>query len=391
MLLPGSTIGILGGGQLGRMTAMAARSFGYRVLALDPSLACPASYVVDRLIQGSWDDPAAATELASNSDVVTLEIEQISGRALAAAAEQAPVRPSPELLEIVRDRIRQKHWLVRHGFPVGPHRPVHSLSDLEDAVQSLGSRIHLKRAFGGYDGRAQLKLSLGDAALPPESLKEAWEGLGNAPCVAEQSLNLDCEISVLAARSPQGEMRIFPPALNHHEHQILAWSAMPAPLDPAREKRAREIAASMAEEVHLEGILAVEMFLTTGGELLVNELAPRPHNSYHESERCTVTSQFEQLVRAVCGLPLGDTAIIRPGAIANLLGDLWLDEAAEGSPRFDLALAVPEVRLHLYEKETPRPGRKMGHLSATAPTMKEAAARVLEAKKQLRTGQPKAG
>lgn len=403
-LLPGSTIGILGGGQLGRMTAMAARSFGYRVVAMDPSPACPASYVADRIIQGSWDDPEAAAELGRNSDVVTLEIEQISGRALAAAAEYAPLRPSAELLDIVRDRIRQKQWLGSHNFPIGPYRPVRSFAELTEAVRELGGNLHLKRAYGGYDGRAQLKIELegGEAAEHSQGahvgggrltgsltgpLEEAWQSLGKAPCVAERSLDLDCEISVMAARSPRGEMRIYPPALNHHEHQILAWSAMPAPLDAATRKRAGEIAASMAAEMHLEGILAVEMFLTTGGDLLINELAPRPHNSYHESERCSVTSQFEQMVRAVCNLPLGDTGIIRPGAIANLLGDLWLEAGLERglarTPRFDLALAIPEVRLHLYEKEVPRPGRKMGHLSATAATMKEAASRVLKAKNLL--------
>lgn len=379
VLLPGATIGILGGGQLGRMLAIAARQFGYHVLAMDPSPLCPASYVVDRLIQGSWDDPDAAAELARSSDVVTLEIEQISGRALEAASQLAPVRPSPELLGIVRDRIRQKHWLASHNFPVGPYRAVHSLPELVDAADALGRRMHLKRAYGGYDGRAQVKIDLAGETETEKQLKTAWESLGEAPSVAEQALDLDCEISVLAARSAQGEMKIFPPALNHHEHQILAWSAMPAPLDPATEKLAREIASSMAEEMLLEGILAVEMFLTTSGKLLVNELAPRPHNSYHESERGAITSQFEQLMRAVCGLPLGETELIRPAAIANLLGDIWL----RGTPRFDLALQVPEVRLHLYEKEVPRPARKMGHLSATAPTMQEAADRVLRARALL--------
>jgi 5-(carboxyamino)imidazole ribonucleotide synthase len=366
---------------LGRMTAMAARSLGYRVQAMDPDPSCPARFVVDACFEGSWDDPRAAANLARGSDVVTLEIEQISTAALEAAEKHAPVRPSPGLLHMVQDRIRQKNWLQQNGFPMGPFRPIESAGDLLRAA-ALGGRIYLKRAHGGYDGRGQVKLDLPadyDPAALEAHMTAAWAKLGSAPCVAEKALDLEVEISVMVARTPGGEIRVFPTAANHHEDQILVWSALPSSIPQRLESAAREIALSMAGKLELQGLLAIELFLTRGGDLYVNELAPRPHNSYHASERCCVTSQFEQAVRAVCDLPLGDTRIVRPGAIANLLGDLWLDR----EPRFDRALAVPEVRVHLYEKHTPRKGRKMGHLSATADTPEEAVNRALEAKSYL--------
>jgi 5-(carboxyamino)imidazole ribonucleotide synthase len=368
----GSTIGILGGGQLGRMTAMAARSMGYRVQVMDPDPSCPARFVVDACFVGSWDDAKAASDLARGSDVITLEIEQISIASLEAAGRHAPVRPSKEILAMVQDRIRQKNWLRAQGFPVGPYRAIYSEADLADAIRELGGRIYLKRAQGGYDGRGQIKLEGSDAGV-------AWRTLGEQPCVAEQGFDLKSEISVMVARNPSGEVVVYPAATNHHEQQILVWSALPSSIPAWLERQAQELATTMARQLGLEGLLAVEMFVTEGDGLFVNELAPRPHNSYHASERCCVTSQFEQAVRAVCDLPLGDVRIVRPAAIANLLGDLWL----EGEPRFARALAVPEVSLHLYEKHTARAGRKMGHLSATADTAEEAVARVLEAKSRL--------
>jgi 5-(carboxyamino)imidazole ribonucleotide synthase len=367
----GSTIGILGGGQLGRMTAMAARSLGYRVQVMDPDPSCPARFVVDACFVGSWDDAKAASDLARGSDVITLEIEQISIASLEAAGRHAPVRPSKEILAMVQDRIRQKNWLRDQGFPVGPYRAIYSEADLVDAIAELGDRIYLKRAQGGYDGRGQIKLEGSDAGV-------AWRALGEQPCVAEQAFELKSEISVMVARNPSGEVVVYPAATNHHEQQILVWSALPSSIPAELEGQAQEFATSMARLLGLEGLLAVEMFVQGDG-LFVNELAPRPHNSYHASERCCVTSQFEQAVRAVCDLPLGDVRIVRPAAIANLLGDLWL----KGEPRFERALAVPEVSLHLYEKHTARAGRKMGHLSATADTAEEAVARVLEAKSRL--------
>lgn len=372
-IVQGSTIGILGGGQLGRMTAMAARSMGYRVQVMDPDPSCPARFVVDACFVGSWEDAKAAADLARGCDVITLEIEQISLASLDAAARHAPVRPGRDLLAMVQDRIRQKNWLRDHGFPVGPYRAIYCEEDLLRAAKELGSRIYLKRAQGGYDGRGQVKLEPGSDA------GEAWRALGEQPCVAEQAFDLESEISVMVARNPSGQVLAYPAASNHHEQQILVWSALPSSIPATLERRAQELATTMASQLKLEGLLAVEMFVTTGEGLFVNELAPRPHNSYHASQRCCVTSQFEQAVRAVCDLPLGDVRIMRPAAIANLLGDLWL----KGEPQFERALAVPEVSLHLYEKHTARAGRKMGHLSATADTAEEAVARVLEARNRL--------
>ncbi len=383
-ILPGATIGIFGGGQLGRMTAMAARAMGYRIQVLDPDPACPARFVVDGCIEAGWDDAREAANLARGCDVVTLEIEQIAAASMKAAANFAPVRPGGAMLAIIQDRIEQKNWLRKNGFPVGEYRAVRSLDELRSAIAALGGRCFCKSATGGYDGRGQGKVGFSAGASAEDEVRGAWAALGEGPGVAEKAVDLEREISVMVARAPNGEVKVFPTAWNHHEEQILAWSAMPAPLSSATEAEARKIAEEIADTFQLEGVLAVEMFCTKDGRLLINELAPRPHNSYHASERACVTSQFEQLVRAVCDLPLGDVDIVQPAAIANLLGDLWLaPDGTAREPRFDAALAVPGVRLHLYEKLRPRKGRKMGHLSAVGKTAEEAVELVQRAKALL--------
>ncbi|MGI8770455.1 MAG: 5-(carboxyamino)imidazole ribonucleotide synthase [Acidobacteriaceae bacterium] len=383
-ILPGATIGIFGGGQLGRMTAMAARAMGYRIQVLDPDPACPARFVVDGCIEAGWDDSREAANLARGCGVVTLEIEQISAASMEAAANFAPVRPGGAMLAIIQDRIEQKDWLRRNGFPVGEYRAVRSLDELRRAIAELGGRCFCKSATGGYDGRGQGKVGFSAGASVDDEVRGAWAALGEQAGVAEKAIELEREISVMVARAPNGEVKVYPTAWNHHEEQILAWSVMPAPLSSATEIEARKIAEEIADTFQLEGVLAVELFCTKDGRLLVNELAPRPHNSYHASERACVTSQFEQLVRAVCDLPLGDVDIVQPAAIANLLGDLWIGrDGAAQEPRFDEALAVPGVRLHLYEKHRPRKGRKMGHLSAVGNTAEEAVELVLRAKALL--------
>jgi len=382
ILFPGATIGILGGGQLGRMTAMAARSLGYRVQVLDPDPSCPARFVVDACFEASWEDAHAAADLARGSDVVTLEIEQIALASLEAAAQYAPVRPGAAMLGTIQDRILQKEWLTQQGLPLGDWRVARSAAELTAAATALGGRCFVKSAHGGYDGRSQAKLGF-DGTADAQACQTAWEALGARPVVVERALALEMEISVLVARSARGECVCYPPAVNHHEQQILVWSGLPANLSPQRAEQARDIARSIAEQFFLEGLLAVEMFVTTDGRLLVNELAPRPHNSYHASERACATSQFEQAVRAICNLPLGAVEIVQPAAIVNLLGDVWLDAQDERGPRFDAALAVTGVRLHLYEKHLPRRGRKMGHLSGIGATVEEAVARVMEAKAKL--------
>ena len=370
---PGSKIAILGGGQLGRMTAMAARTMGYRVRVMDPEAACPASFVADETIVGRWGDVDAARRLATGADVVTLEIEQIGVDALRVVESLAPLRPGVEPLRIIQDKTLQKPWLAENGFPVGPFRVVRSEAELREAVAALGGDVFVKTGRGGYDGRGQARTSCGTG------LGEVWRELGERPAIVEKALDLECEISVMAARNPSGEVRAFPAARNHHENQILAWSVLPAGVGPDLEARAEALAADLVAKLGMVGLLCAEIFVTRAGELFVNELAPRPHNSYHQSERGCATSQFEQLVRAVCNLPLGSTELISPCAIANLLGDLWLDK----EPDFAAALEVPGVRLHLYEKHTPRAGRKMGHLSSVGATAEEALERVLEAKRRL--------
>jgi len=383
-ILPGATIGIFGGGQLGRMTAMAARAMGYRILVLDPDPACPARFVVDGCIEAGWDDSREAANLARGCDVVTLEIEQISPASMEAAASYAPVRPGGAMLAVIQNRIEQKDWLRKNGFPIGEYRAVRSLDELRDAVAALGGKCFCKSATGGYDGRGQGKVGFAAGASAEDEIRGAWEALGEQAGVAEKAIDLEREISVLVARAPSGEVKVYPPAWNHHENQILAWSVIPAPLSATTEIEARKIAKDIADTFQLEGILAVEMFCTTDGKLLVNELAPRPHNSYHASVRACVTGQFEQLVRAVCDLPLGSVDIVQPAAIVNLLGEVWLNEDGTlREPRFDAALAVQGVRLHLYEKHKPRRGRKMGHLSAVGATTDEAVELVMKAKKAL--------
>ena len=352
---------------------MAARSMGYDVHVLDPDPACPARAIASRVITAPFGDADAAATLAQGCDVVTLEIEQIAPQSLEAAARHAPLRPGVEPVRIIQDRVRQKSWLDARGFPVGLFRVASSEDECTEAAIHLG-RCIAKAATGGYDGRGQIRIADSTDAAP------AWRALGGRTCLVEQLLDLELELSVLVARQPDGRSLAFPPALNQHTQGILDWSALPGTLDEQLARQAEATASAIADSLDIEGLLAVEMFLTTDGRLLVNELAPRPHNSYHASERACSTSQFEQLVRAICGLPLGSVHVVTSAAIANLLGDLWRDGTP---PAFETALAMPSVRLHLYGKVAARPGRKMGHLSAVAGSAKEAVRLVLEARRRL--------
>ncbi|MEN9800402.1 MAG: hypothetical protein RL653_4099 [Pseudomonadota bacterium] len=372
-LLPGSTIGILGGGQLGRMTAMAARALGYHVHVLDPYDRCPAAPVVDRLITAPFDDADATEELARGVDVLTLEIEAVSVEGLRRAARHAPVRPGASVLDVIQDKGRQKTWLARNGFPVGPFQLAATEAEVRAACAAFGHRAFVKRCEGGYDGRGQVTVQ--DAA----GTAAAHGLLGGAPTVVEAALQLQAELSVLVARRPSGAHVAYPPALNHHANRVLDISQLPAPVPEHVSAEAVRIAEGVAEALAVEGVLVVELFLLGDGRLVVNELAPRPHNTFHATEVACVTSQFEQLVRAVCDLPLGGTELMRPAAMANLLGEVWL---GRGQVPFDRALEVPGLRLHLYGK-APRPGRKMGHLTAVGDTSVEALARVEEARRRL--------
>jgi 5-(carboxyamino)imidazole ribonucleotide synthase len=328
--------------------------------------------VVDSCYTAPLDDADAAEQLARGCDVITIEIEKVGIDALRAAGKHAPVHPGPEVLEIIQHRARQKDWLAKHKLPVGPYRTVNTAAELERAARELGpGDFFVKAAQGGYDGRGQAQLHLSTDA------HKVWLYLGAEVCVAERALDIDYEISVLVARRSQGETVAYPAALNHHEKRILDWSVIPAPIPPKLATQAQQLALQIAKELEVIGLIAVEMFVLKSGELLVNELAPRPHNSYHASERACATSQFEQVVRAICNLPLGSPEVTKPAAIVNLLGDLWLKHS---HPHFDTALAVPGVRLHLYDKLIPKAGRKMGHLSAQGDTPDQAVERVQQAK-----------
>lgn len=366
-ILPGSTIGFLGGGQLARMSALAARSMGYGVAVLDPDPRCAAAPVADLVLAAPFDCEASAERLGAASDVVTIDIERIAPAAARAARRHAPVHPSPELLEAVQDRERQKRWLASRGHPVGAWLPVTDAASAAAAVAALGP-CRLKRRRDGYDGRGQVRIR--DAA----SAAEGFARLGSAPCVAERELSLELELSVLVARSSNGQVAVHPVARNWHEEGILVRSVLPGPVPARMARRAREIAADLAAGLDLVGLLAVEFFVDERGDLLVNELSPRPHNTFHAAGVACATGQFEQLIRAVCGLPLGETALHGAAALRNLLGDEAL--------RAPSALFVPGVTLHLYGKP-PRPRRKVGHLCAAAANPDEALARLGEAERTI--------
>jgi 5-(carboxyamino)imidazole ribonucleotide synthase len=372
-ILPGATIGILGGGQLGRMTGLAARSLGYDVHVLDADPNCSAKAIASRVVTAPFTDARAAADLARHCDVVTLEIEQIGRAALEAVAELAPLHPRGEAVFVIQDRLRQRGWLAAQAFPIGPWAHVASEDECAAAVASLGPSI-CKAPSGGYDGRGQVRVRT------PDEGRAAWRSLRVDRCIVEQFLDLELELSVLVARGADGQAVVYPPAVNHHEHGVLDWSVCPGPLPTGVADAARAIGLRLAETMGIVGLIACELFWTRDGRLLINELAPRPHNTYHHSERGVVTSQFEQFVRAICGLPLGSVDVVTPSAITNLLGDLW---AVTGGPDMSGALETPTARLHLYGKTEARPGRKMGHLSALGTTTDEALARAREARRRF--------
>jgi 5-(carboxyamino)imidazole ribonucleotide synthase len=367
------TLGILGGGQLARMTALAARRLGHATHVLDPEKHCPAASVVERLVLGSLDDEALGRQLASGVDAVAIDTEHVALAVVRAAAELAPTSPSPEVLGVIQDKAVQKTWLAQRGYPVTRFAIVHNEAELEAARGLVQGRRFIKSALGGYDGRGQW---IEDGSPSAVSIPQ----LGSTKLVVEQAVPFECELSVLVARTFAGAAVAYPPSLNHHTHGVLTWSLFPAPLPEQITKEACKLALSIADELQITGLLCVEMFLTHDQRLLVNELAPRAHNSYHASERGCATSQFEQLVRAVRGLPLGSVEVTKPAAIFNLLGDLW---APGHALRFNDALAHPEVTLHMYGKTAARPGRKMGHLMATGSSPEQALARVQRARESL--------
>jgi 5-(carboxyamino)imidazole ribonucleotide synthase len=372
-ILPGATVGVLGSGQLGRMFAIAARRMGYRVHTFSPDDDTPTGQVSDREVQASYDDLAALGDFARGVSVVTFEFENVPAAAVEAVAQVVPVRPSGSVLYVCQNRLREKNYLREHGFPVVEYAQVRSAAELSAALARVGLPAVLKTAGFGYDGKGQRKIeAAGEAAA-------AWDALGAGEAVVEEFIDLEREVSVLVARGLDGRMVDFGPVENAHVNHILDLSVAPADLPPNVAREAVEVARAVLESLDVVGVLCVEFFLTRSGRLLVNELAPRPHNSGHFTFDACLTSQFEQQLRAICGLPLGSGELLRPAAMANLLGELW----QRGEPNWAAALAHPNVKLHLYGKETPRVGRKMGHLTALAETPTAARETVLAARAAL--------
>ena len=369
MILPGATLGVLGGGQLGRMFVLQARTMGYRTVVLDPDAGSPAGQVADLHLRAPYADATALDRLARECDAVTTEFENVPAEALERLAGLCRVRPPVGAVAIAQDRIREKQFLERAGFPTAPFRPVRDEEELRAAVREVALPALLKTSRLGYDGKGQAPVD------GPEDAPAAFAALGGVACVLEERLALETELSVVLARGDDGAVVAFPVGENRHRHGILETTVVPARTSRRTTEEARDTACRVAAALEYVGVLGVELFVANGGRIYVNELAPRPHNSYHHSDRSCDTSQFEQLVRAVCGLPLGSPALTRPAAIANLLGDLW----SPALPDVATALGRPGVRLHLYGKRHARPGRKMGHLSATGDTAREALTAVLDA------------
>ena len=373
VFLPGSTIGVMGGGQLGRMFAIAARRMGYRVHTFSPDEDSPTGQLADREVAAPFDEEAAVRDFAQGVDVLTFEFENIPAQSIEWAAEHCVVRPSGSVLHICQNRLREKTFLAGAGIPVVPFAAVANESELEVAIRALGLPAVLKSAAFGYDGKGQYRIDSADDAAA------AWRACGAQSAVLEAWVSFEKEISVIIARGSDGATATFPVSENIHAHHILDLTLVPARITRAVADRACALAAHIATELDLVGVLAVEMFLAGDGTLLVNELAPRPHNSGHFSFDACITSQFEQQLRAVCGLPLGSTRLLRPSAMANLLGDLW----TLGEPDWRAAAAFPFVKLHLYGKGTAKPGRKMGHLVGLGDDVEEALAMVRAARAAL--------
>jgi 5-(carboxyamino)imidazole ribonucleotide synthase len=372
-ILPGATIGVLGSGQLGRMLAQAAVRMGYRIRTLAPDAAgSPAALAGAEPVTASYDDLDAVAAFARSVDAVTFEFENVSAAATDTAARFAPVRPGGAVLHTTQNRLREKTFLAQNGFPVTAFRAVTAPEDLDDASYPA----ILKTAGFGYDGKGQARVQSAAEA------RAAFEALQGQPCILENVVDFDYEVSVVAARGIDGALAVYPAVRNDHAHHILDLTTAPAPdLSPALAAEARDLACGILTALDVVGVLCVELFVTSDRRLIVNELAPRPHNSGHWTIEGAETSQFEQQLRAVCGLPLGATDLRAPGvAMANLLGDRWPDG---GTPNWPAALAQPGVHLHLYGKTQARVGRKMGHLTALGPSPEAAARRVLLARAAL--------
>jgi 5-(carboxyamino)imidazole ribonucleotide synthase len=373
VIAPGAALGVIGGGQLGRMFAIAARRMGYRVHVFALQGDSPSGQIADLEVAASYDDLDALRTFAGGVEVVTFEFENVPIDAIDAVEALVPVRPSAVALHTTQQRIREKTFLADRGIPTAAFAAAATLDELWDAVAVVGTPAVIKTAAFGYDGKGQHKIA------SPADVEHVWTAIGHQEAVVEKFISLQAEISIVAARGADRSVALYPPFENRHQNHILDLTTVPAAIAPAMAAKAAEMTRTILEELQYVGVLCVEFFVSTDGDLLVNELAPRPHNSGHLTVDAAVTSQFEQQVRAVCGLPLGSPEVPRPAAMANLLGDLWVD----GEPNWAAACRFPDVKLHLYGKSDPRPGRKMGHLTAAGRTAGEAQERVIAARDAL--------
>jgi 5-(carboxyamino)imidazole ribonucleotide synthase len=347
-ILPGSTLGILGGGQLGRMFCIAARNMGYQLNVLDPDPDSPAGQLADNHIEAAYTDEKALDYMARSCDVITTEFENVPAESMRRLARSKPVYPSAEVLEIAQNRNREKAFASKAGLTPAANHPVLNDSDLEQAIKVTGLPAILKTATLGYDGKGQYVV---------ESLQQAQQAFndsGGVECVLEKKIELKQEVSAIVARNQQGETAVYPVGENEHKDGILHITIVPARVDEAIAAKARQQALQLVEALDYVGVLAVEFFIDSNNKLLFNEMAPRPHNSGHYTKDACVTSQFEQQARVICGLPPGDVTLLSPIVMVNLLGSLW-------HPNWELLLNEPGVKLHLYGKKQARSGRKMGH------------------------------
>ena len=374
VIAPGAALGVLGGGQLGRMFAIAARRMGYRVHTFSPEEDTPTGQVADVEVVAEYEDLDALRAFARHVDVVTFEFENVPIDAIEAIEELAPVRPCGAALHTAQQRAREKQFLADRGFPTAPFGRAASLDELWDAVARVGTPAVIKTAAFGYDGKGQHRVTT------PADVEHIWTAIGHQEAVVEKFISLQTEVSVIGIRGLDGEIAQYQAFENGHRDHILDVTTVPAAISPALAARAAEITRAVLEELQYVGVLCVEFFVDTDGDLLVNELAPRPHNSGHLTFDAAVTSQFEQQVRAICGLPLGSTKLLAPAAaMANLLGELW----EHGEPNWAAASRFNDVKLHLYGKGQPRRGRKMGHMTAMGRTVDEALDRVISARDAL--------
>ena len=371
MILPDSTLGMIGGGQLARMFTIAARSMGYRVIILDPDPHCPAGSIADQHIKADFNDNAALDMLGDYCAGITAETENISPASLSRLQQHCKVRPSPEVIETIQDRLREKTWLDKHDFSTVAFYTIQSADELEAAMDDLDQAGILKVALPRYPGQGQHMVESLDEAI------EAFKEMGEQTCILEERIFVEKHLCVILARGIEGDTETYPVIENRYRRGLLETSIAPAAIEGDIEESALEIACELADELEYCGVLAVEFFLTTEGELLVNTIAPRPHNSGHLTVDACVTSQFEQQVRTLCGLPPGDALLLSPVVMVNLMGELWSD----GEPRWEAVLNEPQALLHLYGKRKATPGRKMGHFNV----LSEDTEKTLEIAEAIRT------